>query len=97
MKIKIQISIFLFLLFSSLISQDKQKVILDCDLGDDIDDVFAVALTFISPEFNVLGLVMDYGNTPKRAQIACRMECPLRCRGLESLCLQRCSYYLYSS
>jgi inosine-uridine nucleoside N-ribohydrolase len=60
-------------MFSSLVAQDTQKVILDCDLGDDIDDAFAVALTLISPEFEVLGLVMDYGNTPKRAQIACRM------------------------
>lgn len=64
--------IFLFL-GSSLIAQDKQKIILDCDLGDDIDDAFAVALTLISPEFEVLGLVMDYGNTPKRAQIACKL------------------------
>ncbi len=73
MKIFIQICIILLLLFYSLMAQDKQKVILDCDLGDDIDDAFAVALTLISPEFEVLGLVMDYGNTPKRAQIACRM------------------------
>lgn len=73
MKIFIQIYIILLLLIYSLVAQDKQKVILDCDLGDDIDDAFAVALTLISPEFEVLGLVMDYGNTPKRAQIACRM------------------------
>ena len=73
MKIFIQICIILLLLFYSLMAQKKQKVILDCDLGDDIDDAFAVALTLISPEFEVLGLVMDYGNTPKRAQIACRM------------------------
>ena len=73
MKFAIQICIILLLLFSFSIAQDKQKIILDCDLGDDIDDAFAVALTLVSPEFEVLGLVMDYGNTPKRAQIACRM------------------------
>lgn len=73
MKFIVQTCIILFLIFCSLIAQDKQKVILDCDLGDDIDDAFAVALILTSPEFEVLGLVMDYGNTPKRAQIACRM------------------------
>jgi len=51
----------------------KQKVILDCDLGGDIDDAYALALLISSPELEVLGVVMDHGNTPKRAQIACRM------------------------
>ncbi len=73
MKLIVQTFIILLLIFYSLIAQDKQKIILDCDLGDDIDDAFAVALILISPEFEVLGLVMDYGNTPRRAQIACRM------------------------
>lgn len=52
---------------------EKQKVILDCDLGDDIDDAFAVGLLLASPEFEVLGLVMDYGDTGKRAEVAGRM------------------------
>jgi len=73
MKSLVQTIVFLFFMFCSLVAQDKQKIILDCDLGDDIDDAFAVALVLISPEFEVLGLVMDYGNTPKRAQIACKM------------------------
>lgn len=51
----------------------KQKVILDTDIGSDIDDAFAVALLLTSPEFEVLGIVTDYGNTPKRANIVCRM------------------------
>jgi inosine-uridine nucleoside N-ribohydrolase len=56
-----------------LIASEKQKVIFDCDLGDDIDDAFALALVLASPEFEVLGIVMDYGNTPERARIAARM------------------------
>ncbi len=52
---------------------DKQKVILDCDLGDDIDDAFAVGLILASPEFEVLGLVMDFLDTGKRAEVACRL------------------------
>jgi len=50
-----------------------QKVIIDCDLAGDIDDAFAVSLALASPELDVLGLVMDHGNTAKRAQVACRL------------------------
>ena len=68
-----------FLITQVLYSAEKQKIIFDCDLGGDIDDAFAVALILCSPEFEVLGFVMDHGNTPKRAQVACRMlyECGL--------------------
>jgi len=63
-----------FILLSQFaLAAENQKVIFDCDLGDDIDDAFALALVLSSPELDVLGVVMDYGNTPKRAQIACRM------------------------
>jgi len=55
------------------LNAQKQKVIFDCDLGDDIDDAYALALLLASPEIDLLGIVLDYGNTPKRAQIACRM------------------------
>ncbi|MCU7511323.1 MAG: nucleoside hydrolase [Ignavibacteria bacterium] len=51
----------------------RQKVIIDCDLGGDIDDAFALALMFSSPEFEIMGLVMENGQTDKRAQIACKM------------------------
>ncbi len=68
---------FLIVLLSfislNLSSQEKQKIIFDCDLGGDIDDAFAVALILASPEFEVLGFVMDQGDTPKRAQVACKM------------------------
>jgi purine nucleosidase len=58
---------------SNNVFAQKQKVIFDCDLGDDIDDAYALALLLASPELDMLGIVLDYGNTPKRAQIACRM------------------------
>ncbi|MGA2408297.1 MAG: nucleoside hydrolase [Bacteroidales bacterium] len=54
-------------------SQAKQKIIFDCDLGSDIDDVFALSLILASHEFEVLGIVLDHGLTDKRAQIACKM------------------------
>ena len=63
----------LVFIINSLLAGQKQKVILDCDLGGDIDDAFAVALVISSPEFDVLGITLDHGLTEKRAQIACRM------------------------
>jgi inosine-uridine nucleoside N-ribohydrolase len=51
----------------------KQKVIFDCDLAGDIDDAFALGLVLASPELEVLGIVMDHGDTPGRARVACRM------------------------
>ncbi len=68
--------LFLSLFMCALLAQgfaQKQKVIFDCDLGDDIDDAYALALLLSSEEFDILGVVLDYGNTPKRAQIACRL------------------------
>lgn len=52
---------------------EKQKVLFDCDLAGDVDDAFAVGLLLASPEFEVLGLVLDHGNTWKRAQVAGRL------------------------
>ncbi|MBI5008910.1 MAG: nucleoside hydrolase, partial [Bacteroidia bacterium] len=43
------------------------------DLGSDIDDAFALGLILTSPEFEVLGIVMDHGQTDKRAQVAGKM------------------------
>jgi inosine-uridine nucleoside N-ribohydrolase len=54
-------------------ASSKQKVILDCDLGGDIDDAFAMALVLTSPEFEVLGITLDHGLTEKRAQVACQL------------------------
>lgn len=59
--------------WASAPAAEKQKILFDCDLGDDIDDAFALAMVLASPEFEVLGIVVDYGNTPERARIACRM------------------------
>jgi len=57
----------------TLSGADRQKIIFDCDLGGDIDDAFALSLVLVSPELDVLGIVLDQGNTPKRAQVACKI------------------------
>ncbi len=60
-------------LSESLFGADRQKVILDTDIGGDIDDAFALALLLTSPEIEVIGITTDHGLTQKRAQVVCRM------------------------
>jgi purine nucleosidase len=47
-----------------------QFVIIDTDIGDDIDDAFALALALQSPEVKILGITTAWGNTPLRARLA---------------------------
>ncbi|WP_240971067.1 nucleoside hydrolase [Flammeovirga aprica] len=54
-------------------SPQKEKIIFDCDLGDDIDDMYALALMLASPEFEVMGIVMDFANTPERGKMALKL------------------------
>lgn len=49
-----------------------EKVIIDTDIGDDIDDAFALALAVKSPELEVLGITTTFGDTETRARIADR-------------------------
>jgi inosine-uridine nucleoside N-ribohydrolase len=48
-------------------------VILDTDIGDDIDDTWALALALKSPELDVRLVVTDFGNTEHRAKIVARI------------------------
>jgi purine nucleosidase len=50
----------------------REKVIIDTDIGDDIDDAFALALALKSPELDVLGVTTTFGDTETRARIADR-------------------------
>ena len=50
----------------------KQKIILDTDIGSDIDDAFALALVLASDEFEVIGITTGEGFTDKRAQLVCK-------------------------
>jgi purine nucleosidase len=49
--------------------QTPQKVIIDTDIGDDIDDAFAVALALRSPELQILGITTTFGDTETRARL----------------------------
>jgi len=51
----------------------QDKVIIDTDIGDDIDDAFALALAVKSPELEILGVTTTFGDTETRARIADRL------------------------
>jgi inosine-uridine nucleoside N-ribohydrolase len=50
-----------------------QRVIVDTDIGDDIDDAFALALVLTSPEFEVVGITTGWGDTALRARLVQRL------------------------
>ena len=49
------------------------KIILDTDIGDDVDDAFALALALRSPEIKVLGITTAWGDTALRARLVNRL------------------------
>jgi inosine-uridine nucleoside N-ribohydrolase len=53
----------------------QQKVIIDTDIGDDIDDAFAVTLALASPELKVLGITSAWGDTELRSRMLDRLLC----------------------
>jgi purine nucleosidase len=50
-----------------------EKVIIDTDIGDDIDDAFAVALALRCPELQILGITTTFGDTETRAKLLDRL------------------------
>ena len=48
------------------------KIIIDTDIGDDIDDAFAVGLALQSPELQILGISSAWGDTQLRARLLSR-------------------------
>ena len=61
------------LLVAAAFAQTREKVIIDTDIGDDIDDAFAVALALKSPELQILGITTEFGDTATRANLVDRM------------------------
>jgi len=53
-------------------SPKPEKVIIDTDIGDDIDDAFALALALRSPELEILGVTTGFGDTETRAKLVDR-------------------------
>jgi len=53
--------------------QTPMKVILDTDIGDDIDDAWALAFVISHKNFEPLGITVAHGNTTARGKMACKM------------------------
>jgi purine nucleosidase len=49
-----------------------ERVIIDTDIGDDVDDALALALAVQSPELQILGVTTTFGDTETRARLADR-------------------------
>ena len=49
------------------------KIIIDSDIGDDVDDVFAIGLALVSPEVEILGISSAWGDTQLRARMIDRL------------------------
>jgi inosine-uridine nucleoside N-ribohydrolase len=54
-------------------SAPKIKIIIDTDIGDDVDDAFAVGLALSSPELEILGITTAWGDTQLRARLTDRL------------------------
>ncbi len=50
-----------------------EKIIIDTDIGDDVDDAFAIALALRSPELQILGITTTFGDTETRAKLLDRL------------------------
>jgi purine nucleosidase len=53
--------------------QARMKVVLDTDIGTDIDDGWALGYALKSPAFELLGVTVNDGDTAQRARIACKV------------------------
>ena len=65
----------LFLLFSAsaiFCAAAPTPVLVDTDLGTDVDDAYVLALLMRCPELEVLGITTVSGDAPKRAQLAAK-------------------------
>ncbi len=51
----------------------QEKVILDTDIGDDVDDAYALALIATLPKVKLLGVTTAFGETTKRAELAAKL------------------------
>ncbi len=50
-----------------------EQVIIDTDIGDDVDDAFALALALSNPHLQILGVTTAWGDTDLRARLVERL------------------------
>ncbi len=59
--------------FALTVALTPQKVIFDCDIADDIDDTYAMALLTRVPNIKILGVTTVFGDTAGRAKVAAKL------------------------
>jgi inosine-uridine nucleoside N-ribohydrolase len=62
-------------LASHVVHAQTVPIIIDTDVGDDVDDAFAINLALASPELHILGITSAWGDTQLRARMIDRMLC----------------------
>ena len=65
--------LFMWPLLLHAVPPEKIPILLDTDIGTDIDDAFALALIVRSPELDLLGVTTVSGDTQARAQLAAKL------------------------
>jgi inosine-uridine nucleoside N-ribohydrolase len=64
----------IFWLTTGIISgQTRTKILLDTDIGTDIDDAWALAFVALSPELDTVAVTITDADTPARAKVACKL------------------------
>jgi hypothetical protein len=58
---------------SIVFAQARMKVLLDTDIGTDIDDAWALGLLIASPNVDLVGVTITDGDTAARAKVACKL------------------------
>lgn len=53
--------------------QARMKIVLDTDIGTDIDDAWALGYAVKSPSFELMGVTVSDADTPRRARLACKL------------------------
>ena len=51
----------------------RTKILLDTDIGTDIDDAWALAFVALSPELETVAVTITDADTPARAKVACKL------------------------
>jgi len=77
-KLALKLTVLSLVLAAHVVGQtppasNAKAIIIDTDIGDDIDDAFAVALALRSPELQILGISTTFGDTETRARLVDRM------------------------
>ena len=57
----------------SVAAAARQPVIIDTDIGDDIDDAFALTIALLDPRLEVLGITTAWGDTRTRTLLVRRL------------------------